>query len=80
ISAHIVKKPENSALYEPFTRIPSTFSAEQKATYQNKAKALISSKVVPAYQHFYDFFENDYMPNCRAEPGISSVKDGLDYY
>lgn len=80
ISAHIIKKPENSALYEPFTRIPSTFSAEQKATYQNKAKALISSKVVPAYQHFYDFFENDYMPNCRAEPGISSVKDGLDYY
>ncbi|MGO2275353.1 DUF885 domain-containing protein [Pseudoalteromonas nigrifaciens] len=80
ISAHIVKKPENSALYEPFTRIPSTFSAEQKATYQNKAKALISSKVVPAYQHFYDFFENDYMPNCRAEPGISSVKNGLDYY
>ena len=80
ISAHIVKKPENSALYEPFTRIPSTFSAEQKATYQNKAKALISSKVVPAYQYFYDFFENDYMPNCRAEPGISSVKDGLDYY
>ncbi|MGY8837761.1 MAG: DUF885 domain-containing protein [Enterobacterales bacterium] len=80
INAHIVKQPENSALYEPFTRIPNTFTAEQKATYQNKAKALISSKVVPAYQHFYDFFENDYMPNCRAEPGISSVKGGLEYY
>ncbi|MGO2331541.1 MAG: DUF885 domain-containing protein [Pseudoalteromonas nigrifaciens] len=80
INAHIVKQPENSALYEPFTRIPNTFTAEQKATYQNKAKALISSKVVPAYQHFYDFFENDYMPNCRAQPGISSVKGGLEYY
>ncbi|KAA1150855.1 DUF885 domain-containing protein [Pseudoalteromonas fuliginea] len=80
ISAHIVKQPENSALYEPFTRIPNTFTAEQKATYQNKAKALISSKVVPAYQHFYDFFENDYMPNCRAQPGIASVKGGLEYY
>jgi uncharacterized protein (DUF885 family) len=80
INAHIVKKPENSALYEPFTRIPNTFTAEQKATYQNKAKALISSKVVPAYQHFYDFFENDYMPNCRADPGISSVQGGLEYY
>ena len=80
ISAHIVKQPENSALYEPFTRIPNTFTAEQKSTYQNKAKALISSKVVPAYQHFYDFFENDYMPNCRAQPGISSVKGGLEYY
>ncbi|MGO3443867.1 MAG: DUF885 domain-containing protein [Pseudoalteromonas distincta] len=80
ISTHIVKQPEKSALYEPFTRIPNTFTAEQKATYQNKAKALISSKVVPAYQHFYDFFENDYMPNCRAQPGISSVKGGLEYY
>ena len=80
ISAHIVKQPENSALYEPFTRIPNTFSAAQKETYQNKAKALIASKVVPAYEHFYDFFENEYMPHCRAQPGIASIKGGLDYY
>ncbi|ATD04914.1 MULTISPECIES: DUF885 domain-containing protein [Pseudoalteromonas] len=80
ISAHIVKQPENSALYEPFTRIPNTFTAAQKETYQNKAKALIASKVVPAYEHFYDFFENEYMPHCRAQPGIASIKGGLDYY
>ncbi|WP_372762426.1 DUF885 family protein [Pseudoalteromonas sp.] len=80
ISAHIVKQPENSALYEPFTRIPSTFSAAQQAAYQQQAKALISAKVVPAYQQFYDFFVNDYMPHCRAQPGIASVKGGLDYY
>ncbi|URR00666.1 DUF885 domain-containing protein [Pseudoalteromonas sp. SCSIO 43095] len=80
ISAHIVKQPENSALYEPFTRIPNTFSAAQKETYQNKAKTLIASKVVPAYQHFYDFFENEYMPHCRSQPGIASIKGGLDYY
>ncbi|SFT63453.1 Uncharacterized conserved protein, DUF885 familyt [Pseudoalteromonas sp. DSM 26666] len=80
ISAHIVIQPENSALYEPFTRIPNTFSAAQKETYQNKAKALIASKVVPAYEHFYDFFENEYMPHCRAQPGIASIKGGLDYY
>ena len=80
INAHIVKQPENSALYEPFTRIPNTFSAAQKETYQNKAKALIASKVVPAYEQFYDFFENEYMPHCRAQPGIASIKGGLDYY
>ncbi|WP_350605698.1 DUF885 domain-containing protein [Pseudoalteromonas sp. MER144-MNA-CIBAN-0113] len=80
ISAHIVKQPENSALYEPFTRIPNTFTAAQKETYQNKAKALIASKVVPAYEHFYDFFENEYMSHCRAQPGIASIKGGLDYY
>ncbi|WP_418157369.1 DUF885 domain-containing protein [Pseudoalteromonas sp. RW-H-Ap-1] len=80
ISAHIVKQPENSALYEPFTRIPNTFTAAQKETYQNKAKTIIASKVVPAYEHFYDFFENEYMPHCRTQPGIASIKGGLDYY
>lgn len=80
ISAHIVKDPKNSALYEPFTRIPNTFSQQQKAAYQEKAKKLISNKVIPAYQHFYDFFVDDYMPNCRAKPGISSIEGGLEYY
>ena len=80
ISKHIEKEPQNIALYEPFTRMPNTFSQQQKAAYQEKAKALISNKVVPAYQHFYDFFVDDYMPNCRTDPGISSVKGGLEYY
>ena len=80
ISAHIVKNPENSALYEPFTRIPNTFSTAQKSNLKQKAQAVIKDKVIPAYQHFYDFFENDYMPHCRAQPGIASVKGGLDYY
>ncbi|MEL0633934.1 DUF885 domain-containing protein [Pseudoalteromonas carrageenovora] len=80
ISAHIVKNPKNSALYEPFTRIPNTFSASQKANLQQKAQAIIEEKVIPAYQHFYDFFKNDYMSHCRTQPGIASVKGGLDYY
>ena len=80
ISRHIVKNAEDSALYEPFTRIPKTFTAQQKAAYQQKAKALISKKVVPAYQQLYDFFVNDYMPNCRTDAGISSIEGGDEYY
>ena len=52
----------------------------QKSNLKQKAQAVIKDKVIPAYQHFYDFFENDYMPHCRARPGIASVKGGLDYY
>ncbi len=40
ISAHIVKNPENSALYEPFTRIPNTFSTAQKSNLKQKAQAV----------------------------------------
>ena len=80
ISAHIVKNPKDSAIFEPFTRFPNTFTLQQQNSYSAKAMQLITSAVIPAYQHFHDFFVNDYMPNCRKEPGIASVEGGLDYY
>jgi uncharacterized protein (DUF885 family) len=80
ISQHIVANVKKSALFEPFTRFPKAFSQQQKSIYSAQAVTLIESAVIPAYQNFYDFFVNQYMPNCRKEPGISSVKGGLDYY
>ena len=80
ISQHIVTDATKSALYEPFTRFPNTFNQQQTTDYRAQAVKLIQSSVVPAYQNFYDFFVNEYMPNCRKEPGIASVKGGLDYY
>ncbi|MEH6713224.1 MAG: DUF885 family protein, partial [Paraglaciecola polaris] len=80
IATHIVDTPEDSALYEPFTRFPGQFSPAQKAQYAKKGAELIKQAVVPAYVHFYDYFVNDYMTHCRKEPGISSVKGGAEYY
>ena len=80
ISQHIVKTPQQSALFEPFTRFPNTFSQQQKSAYSQQGKQLIASAIIPAYQNFYDFFVNEYMPQCRKEPGIASAKGGLDYY
>jgi uncharacterized protein (DUF885 family) len=80
ISAHIVKNPKDSALFEPFTRFPANLSEQEKHSYSQKGENLIKNVVVPAYQNFYDFFVNDYMPNCRKEPGIASIKGGTEYY
>ncbi len=80
ISKHIVEDAKSSAVFDPFTRFPSTFSAKQTEYYTQQGVKLIETAVVPAYQQFHDFFVNDYMPNCRKEPGIASVKGGLDYY
>jgi uncharacterized protein (DUF885 family) len=80
ISQHIVSDAKQSAIYEPFTRFPKTFSQQQKTDYSTKAVKLIQTAIVPAYQNFYDFFVKDYMPNCRKEPGIASANGGLDYY
>lgn len=80
ISEHIVDNPQDSALFEPFTRFPTQFSEQQKAEYIKQAKQLIATSVVPAYQAFYDYFEQEYMPKCRKTAGIGSVKGGQDYY
>lgn len=80
ISQHIVTQPEDSALFDPFTRFPAQFSQQQKQAFIIKAKKLISEAVVPAYQEFYDYFQTAYLPNCRQQAGIGSVKGGDDYY
>ncbi|MDU0354458.1 DUF885 domain-containing protein [Paraglaciecola aquimarina] len=80
ISVHIVKNAADSALFEPFSRYPAQFTQQQKQTYTEKAKALIHTAIVPAYQKFYDFFNQEYMPQCRKKAGISSLKGGAEYY
>ena len=80
IKQHIVDNPKDSALFEPFTRFPAQFTDKQINDYRNKAQQLIKDKVVPAYQHFYDYFQNSYLPHCRQEAGIGSVTGGQDYY
>jgi uncharacterized protein (DUF885 family) len=80
IQQHIVSDAENSALFEPFTRFPTTFTSQQKQNYSTQAKQLIKSHVVPSYQEMLDFFTQQYMPNCRKKAGIASVKGGKEYY
>ena len=80
IKQHIVKNPKDSALFEPFTRFPKQFSPQQINDYRSKGEQLIKNKVIPAYQHFYDYFQHDYMPKCRTQAGIGSVKGGDKYY
>jgi uncharacterized protein (DUF885 family) len=80
IQQHIVSDAENSALFEPFTRFPMTFTSQQKQHYTAQAKQLINSHVVPSYQQMLEFFTQQYMPNCRKKAGIGSVEGGREYY
>jgi len=80
ISKHIVNDINKSNFYQPLLNMPSRMSASNKAIYQSKAAKLISEKVIPEYQKFYDFFTKEYMTNCRQTVGISPLKDGEEYY
>lgn len=80
ISKHIVKNVEDSVFWAPLANIPINITQQNKLHYQQKAKQLIRDEVIPEYQKFYDFFTQQYMPNCRKKAGISSVDGGSEYY
>jgi uncharacterized protein (DUF885 family) len=80
IQQHIVNDAENSALFEPFRRFPTTFTSQQKQNYRTQAKQLINPHVVPSYQEILDFFTQQYMPNCRQKAGIGSFEGVQEFY
>ena len=80
ISQHIVGKAQDSQLFGPFTSFPPRLSETQREAFTKSGLKLISEKIIPEYQAFYDFYTKDYMTQCRKDPGISSVKGGAAYY
>lgn len=80
ISQHIVKDTKSSIFYAPFTNFPPQIPASQQTRFTEQGLKLIAEKVIPEYQAFYDFYMKVYKPNCRKQPGISSVKGGAAYY
>ncbi len=80
ISGLVVVRPQDSALFAPFSAMPGSIPAARQTELQAQALALIETGVVPAYEELYTFFEQRYMPECRSEPGISSLEGGAEYY
>ena len=67
-------------LFEPFTRVPDSLPAAERARLRALGEAAVSTSVIPAYRDLLAFMETEYAPAARAEVGISSVPGGRDYY
>ena len=80
ISKHIVSKVEDSVFYVPFSSMPKNIKATDQARLSVKGKALIEATVIPEYQSLLQFFQKEYLSNCRKEVGITKLKNGEEYY
>jgi uncharacterized protein (DUF885 family) len=80
ISRSIVTDVTQSEFYVPVANFPQSIPKDRQKAYKDKVTALIEHKVIPEYEMFYKFFTEEYMPNCRKDVGITSVKGGKDYY
>jgi uncharacterized protein (DUF885 family) len=74
------QKPEDSPLSSPLKKFPASIPATEQERIKTAMLSVISRQVLPAYQRFARFMEATYIPAGRAEPAISALPDGAQYY
>lgn len=76
---YIVKKPEESEFFKPFTKFPENIDQKTKEKLISDGKKAVM-EAVRGYQLFSDFMENEYLPAARVKEGILVLPNGRDYY
>ena len=80
IAANVVEKPEASPFYAPFEQMPAIIPAARQAQLRARAAAAIAGVVTPAYSRFQQYFDHDYLPNCRTTIAADALPNGRAYY
>ena len=77
---HIVDDAIKSPFYQPFLKLPNSFSQDQKDSILMEAKKVIENTVVPEFKRIKAFFETEYLPKTRTTIGVSETSNGAEYY
>jgi uncharacterized protein (DUF885 family) len=64
----------------PTKKFPKDFSPEDQKRLSEQITAAINNDVLPAYQAFAAFIQNDYAPHGRTTLAITSLPDGEKRY
>ena len=80
ITAYIVDDATKSEFYKPFLNNTAGLSDSEFAALQKQAQTIIKEQVIPAYQGYLTFFNNEYQPGARTDIGISSTPNGKAFY
>ena len=80
ITAYIVDDATESEFYKPFLKNTAGISDREFAALQKQAQTIIKEQVIPAYQGYLTFFNNEYQPGARTDIGISSTPNGKAFY
>jgi len=75
-----LQKPEESPFAAPLSKLPSSFSAENRSRLREEVLAAVRDSVHPAYGRFAKFVRENYAPRGRTEPGLWSLPDGAARY
>jgi uncharacterized protein (DUF885 family) len=80
ILAFIPKHVENSEFLKPFTTASNLIDKKILTEKKQQLIEILKTKVIPAYQHYYQFFIQEYFPNARKTIGVSATPNGNAFY
>lgn len=80
ILAFISKTPEQNVFYRPFNQKPEFVDADSWVVMQQQAKQIVDQQLNPAYQQFYQFMLQQYLPGARDSIAASDWPEGREYY
>ncbi len=80
LAAQLVATPEDSPFFAPFKNMPATIPPEERTRLRQAGRSAIEAQVLPAFAPIARFFDQTYLPGCRASIGISATPGGDAYY
>lgn len=80
ILTYVTADPRSSVFYRPFERSSNQLSQAQFENFEMEAQTLIATEVNTAYQDFYDFMRNEYVPNARTTIAATTLPHGEQFY
>ena len=80
IRNQLVDDAADSSLLRAFADIPASVDPLQADALRQKAMAIYSQKVAPAYERLLEFTENEYLPGARESVAARDLPDGEAWY
>ncbi len=80
LDTQLASPAEQSPFWEPMTKLPASFSAEDKARLAVQYRDMIAGKIFPAHQRLRNYLRDDYLASARDSVGLSQMKGGAALY
>ncbi|UYY60043.1 DUF885 domain-containing protein [Sphingomonas sp. S2-65] len=80
IEAFAVTDPRKNPFYAPFEALPDSIPAAQQERLRAAARAVITSRIAPAYAKLLTFFRGEYLPRARTTLAAEAMPDGKAFY
>jgi uncharacterized protein (DUF885 family) len=70
------KTGEDSPFYKPLKEFPSSVPEADQKRLREAVLKVVADQIIPAYQRFITFMQDEYAPHGRTDPGVWALPDG----